>query len=164
MASEPPFWYVIYTYPRQEQKIAALLTRQKLHAYLPKHRVKRQWSDRVKQLLTPLFPNYLFVYISPSDRNKVLKIPGVARFLALEGKPTVLSEQVIGTIRHLETANAESHPHLLTGDRVLVTNGPFAGLEGVLFQRMGKARFGLRLDGIQQYLSLEICESMLQKI
>ena len=158
------YWYVIYTYPNQERKIHSLLTHQDLIAYLPMHQVMRQWSDRVKAVMMPMFPNYLFVHIPDTDRARVLQVPGVARFIAFEGHPAIIAADEIEMIRRLENTTVALESHLLTGDRVQITQGPFAGLEGVLFRRLGKAQFGIRLDGLRQALSLEICETYLKKL
>ena len=67
-------------------------------------------------------------------------------------------------IRRLENTPVELEPHLINGDRVQIMQGPFAGLEGVLFKKQGKERFGLRLDGLRQALSLDICVNFLKKV
>lgn len=165
MDASTPNWYVVYTHPKKEQKIYGALLRQNLTAYLPLQTVIRRWSDRLKQLTTPLFPNYLFVRIAAHrERAAVLQLPGVVRFIAYEGRPAIISDEEIETIRRLEGANAEPEPGLITGDCVQIKQGPFAGLQGVLIWRQGKARVGVRLDGLRQALSLEICETYLQKL
>ena len=164
MAVLIPDWYVIYTHPQQERKIYANLLHQNLTAYLPMQIVVRRWSDRMKQLTTPLFPNYLFVRITDRERASVLKLAGVARFISFEGRAALIADEEIEIIRRMEGANAEPEPGLITGDRVQIMQGPFAGLEGVLFKKQGKERFGLRLDGLRQVLSLDIFVSFLKKL
>ena len=159
-----PNWYVVYTYPKKEQKIYTDLIRQKVTTYLPLHKVVRRWSDRLKELTVPLFPNYIFVQICDNQRVNVLRVAGVSRFIAFDGRPTIISDEEIEMIRRLENAPVEVEPHLINGDRVQIMQGPFAGLEGVLFKKQGKERFGLRLDGLRQVLSIDICESLLKKL
>lgn len=164
MVTQTLNWYVVYTYPKKEQKIYTDLVRQKVTTYLPLHKVVRRWSDRLKELMVPLFPNYIFVQIRDNERVGVLRVPGVARFVAFEGRPTVISDEEIDMIRRLENTPVELESHLINGDRVQIMQGPFAGLKGVLFKKQGKERFGLRLDGLRQALSLDICVSFLKKI
>ena len=159
-----PNWYVVYTYPKKEQKIYTDLIRQKVTTYLPLHKVVRRWSDRLKELTVPLFPNYIFVQICDNQRVNVLRVAGVSRFIAFDGRPTIISDEEIEMIRRLENAPVEVEPRLINGDRVQIMQGPFAGLEGVLFKKQGKERFGLRLDGLRQVLSIDICESLLKKL
>lgn len=157
-------WYVVYTYPKKERKVYTDLIRQKVTTYLPLHKVIHRWSDRLKELTVPLFPNYIFVQIRDSERVNVLRVAGVARFVAFDSRPTVVSDEEIDMIRRLENTPVEVEPHLINGDRVQIMQGPFAGLEGVLFKKQGKERFGLRLDGLRQALSLDICVNFLKKV
>ncbi|MEO6221006.1 MAG: transcription termination/antitermination NusG family protein, partial [Ginsengibacter sp.] len=48
-------WYVVYTRPRWEKKIAENLLRLGIEHYCPLNKVTRQWSDRKKKVLEPLF-------------------------------------------------------------------------------------------------------------
>jgi transcription antitermination factor NusG len=157
-------WYTIYTYPNQEKKIYTTLLSKNIESYLPLQRVLRQWIDRVKELYMPLFPNYLFVHIGNSERGNVLGISGVARILSFDGKPAIIPDKEIQTIRQLENTKVEVEPTLVNGDRVQIIQGPFAGLEGILFDKKGKERFGVRLTRFRQSLSLEISRTFLKKI
>ena len=164
MTSPRPNWYAIYTFPKMERKIHSTLVTQKITSYLPMQKTTRQWSDRIKELRVPLFPNYLFVHIQEKERVDVLKVSGVSRFIKFDGRPVVISEDEIEMIRKLECSEVEVESGFVSGDRVQVVQGPFVGLEGVLFQKKGKERFGVVLNGLRQYLSLEICVNLLRKI
>jgi transcription antitermination factor NusG len=157
-------WYTIYTYPNLEKKIYAALANKNIESYLPLQKVFRQWSDRTKELCVPLFPNYLFVHIENNERGNVLGISGVARILSFDGKPAIIPDTEIRTIRQLENTKVEVEPTLVNGDRVQIIQGPFAGLEGILFDKKGKKRFGVRLTGFRQSLSLEISRAFLKKL
>jgi transcription antitermination factor NusG len=164
MITSKASWHAVYTYPNLERKIHAALVKQTVVAYLPLQKVARQWSDRIKEILVPLFPNYLFVRILDRERGNVLQVPGVARFVAFEGQPAILSDDEIETIRKLEHTPLERESPLLSGDRVQIVQGPLVGLEGILFQKKGKQRFGVRLHGLRQVLSLDIGVGFLKKL
>lgn len=164
MDTSNPNWYVVYTYPKLERQITSRLLKKNILTYLPLQKVTRQWSDRIKQLQIPLFPNYLFVNIKERERVDVLTVSGVARFLVFDGRPAILSDHEINLIRTLENAPLEIESTLVTGDQVKIMQGPFSGLEGVLFSKRGKERFGIRLNGLKQSLSLEVCSTILKKI
>ena len=55
MSEERKNWYAVYTLPRWEKKIARLLEEKGYEVYCPLNRVQRQWSDRKKTVLEPLF-------------------------------------------------------------------------------------------------------------
>ena len=157
-------WYPVYTHPNLERKIHLALVKQNVTTYLPLQVVFRQWSDRVKQLQVPLFPSYLFVHIHDWERANVLKVPGVAKFILFEGHPAIISDDEISIIRKFEGSAVELESAMIAGDRVQIRQGPFAGIEGILFKKKGRARFGVRLEGLRQSLSLEIGMSLLRKL
>jgi transcriptional antiterminator RfaH len=159
-------WYVLYTYPNSEKKVETNLSLKKIETYLPLQKVRRQWSDRKKTVLVPLFPNYVFVYANHCERYKILEVPGALRFVSFGGRPVFISVSEIDTIKKLL-----SNDHTLAvekslekGDAVRITDGSFAGLCGILFERKGQKRFGIQINSINQSLSIEISSSCLEKI
>jgi transcription antitermination factor NusG len=54
-------WYVLQTRSRFEKKCFDLLLLQGITVFLPTRKLKKQWSDRIKEIESPLFPGYIFV-------------------------------------------------------------------------------------------------------
>ena len=54
-------WYVLYTKPRHEKKVAKRLSQAGHTTYCPLYKVKRQWSDRTKVVEESLFRSYIFI-------------------------------------------------------------------------------------------------------
>ncbi|MFO7868903.1 MAG: hypothetical protein R6U95_06365 [Bacteroidales bacterium] len=48
------------------------------------------------------------------------------------------------------------------GQKVRVTSGALAGKTGVLIKQKGKTRFGIQIHDINQVVSIEVDESILQ--
>ena len=157
-------WYVIYTFPNLEKKILKELVKKSITAYLPMQRVIRQWSDRKKELHIPLFPNYVFINTTEKERGNLYNINGILKFIVFGGKPAVVSNDEIENIMRFENSAFEVEPNLVQGDDVMIINGPFTGLQGKLFSKRGKNRFGIQLKSINQSLSLEVCTSCLRKM
>lgn len=158
-------WYVAYTYPNAEKKIKKALTKYGISAYLPLRKVARQWSDRVKKLEVPLFPNYIFVNISDREYWKVLEMPGVVRFLTSDGKPSLISIKEINAIKIIESGDFEitEEESFEVGNKVVVTDGVLSGLEGVLIDRKGKRKFLLSLVNFGKIISLTVPASVLTR-
>jgi transcription antitermination factor NusG len=94
-----PFnWYLLYTFPNHEKKVHKISNQKNISCFLPTQKIVRQWRDRKRILDVPLFPNYLFVYTTNTERLQLLDIPGASKFVSFEGKPVVLMEKVIETI------------------------------------------------------------------
>ncbi len=157
-------WYIVYTFPNLEKKIYNELTKKNIKAYLPLQNVIRQWSDRKKEIKIPMFPNYVFINSSERERFNLLKIGGVLKFITFEGKPAVVSEAEISSIMKFETMVFEIEANLVSGDEVIIVDGPFTGLQGRLFLKKGKERLGVHLSSINQSLSVEVCSSSLRKV
>ena len=158
------YWYTAYTFPNLEKKVYNEFLRRNVNAYLPLHRVIRQWSDRRKELCVPLFPGYVFIHTDEKRRFDLYGINGFLRFVSFEGRPAIISEEEIMNIRRIESCEFEVERHLVEGDNVIITNGPFTGIKGKLFLKRGKRRFGVRLNALNRSLSLDISPANIRKI
>jgi transcription antitermination factor NusG len=156
-------WYAAYTFPKFEKKVHLELVRRNIEVYLPLQKVFRQWSDRIKKIEVPLFPNYIFIKTADFERRDLVRIHGISNFVSFESKPAKISDEDIATIKKLESENLEVEHTLVEGTLVKVIRGPLAGLRGRLYSRKGKFRFGVRIDTIKQSLSVEIPAAYLEK-
>jgi transcription antitermination factor NusG len=139
----PSRWLVFYTRPRNEKKCEKKLREIGIEVFLPKCRVERQWSDRIKKVMLPLFPNYIFARVNEKERIKVLKTAGIVTMVTFGDQPAVMDECEIENLRITQNnpERLESLSYSLPdpGSRVVVKGGPFEGLAGyVVEQRSGK--------------------------
>jgi transcription antitermination factor NusG len=121
-------WFAIYTKPRWEKKVNQLLTDKGVECYCPLNKVKRKWSDRTKTVEEPLFKSYVFVKVSEEERTKVRLTNGVVNFVYWNGKPAIVREKEIQTIKLFldEHENVQVRPmDLIVQQRVLITSGTF---------------------------------------
>ncbi len=51
---------------------------------------------------------------------------------------------------------AEPHPYLTVGKRVRVSNGPLAGMEGILSRRKGKFRVVISIELVQRAVAVDV--------
>ena len=158
MASQNLPWYVLYTKPRNEKKVAQRLSAAGYNVYCPLQKVCRQWSDRTKVIEKPLFTSYLFIQIEDSRRDEVFSFPGTVRYLFWLSRPAQIRQVEINTIQKwLGEYNHEdiNISDILPGDFVRITSGQFAGEEAVLLDRSNRtAVLQLKELGIQLSLSL----------
>ena len=158
MASQDLPWYVLYTKPRNEKKVAQRLSEAGYTVYCPLQKVRRRWSDRTKVVEEPLFKSYLFIQIEESRRDEVFSFPGTVRYLFWLRRPAHVRQVEINTIQKwLGEYNHEDIDisDILPGDFVRITSGQFSGEEAVLLDRSNhKAVVQLKELGIQLSLSL----------
>lgn len=134
-------WYAIYTKPRWEKKVNNLLLQKGIESYCPLNKVRRKWSDRIKTIEEPLFKSYVFVRIKEEERTNVRMTSGVVNFVYWNGKPAVIKEKEIQTIKlfldeyeNVEVQKIEVSP----GDTVQVIAGPMMDKEGKVLEVKNK--------------------------
>lgn len=143
-------WYVLYTKPRTELKVAQRLQEIDLEVFCPSITEVRQWSDRKKKVTSPLFKSYVFVNLKEQDRHLVFDVPGVVRYLFWLGKPAVVRDEEIETIRNwIEDDEVEDLEidHLSPGDKLTINNGTFKEQPAII-KEIGNKRMKLLLPGL----------------
>lgn len=93
------WWHAVYTKPRWEKKVAALLEEKGIEYYCPLNKVVKQWSDRKKTVLEPLFKSYVFVKVAEDKKWDILATNGIINYVTWLGKPAKIKESEIATIR-----------------------------------------------------------------
>lgn len=134
-------WYAVYTRPRWEKKVNNLLISKGVESYCPLNKVRRKWSDRIKLVEEPLFKSYVFVRIAEEHRTHVRMTDGVINFVYWDGKPAIIKEREIQTIRRFldEYENVELVKMDLKPDqRVRVVAGPLMDQEGKIIEIKNK--------------------------
>jgi len=157
-------WYVLYTCPRHEKRVAAQIERRSISCFLPMYRSVRRWKDRRKELELALFPGYVFVRMSLERKLQVLDLPGVVRLVSFNGQPAALSAEEIEALQsRLSSAfKIEPHPYLSRGRRVRVRSGAMQGLEGIFVRRKDRCRVVFSIDLIQRSVAVEVDEADLE--
>jgi transcription antitermination factor NusG len=133
MSSDAKKWYAVYTKPRCEKKVADLLSRNEIENYCPLNKIQKQWSDRKKIILEPLFTSYVFVMIGLEEQLTVRKTQGILNFVYWLNKPAVIRNEEIDIIkRFLNEYSCLSLEKVAVNvnDIVRITTGPFMEQEG----------------------------------
>lgn len=154
-------WFVLYTKPRNEKKVASLLADKGVEVYCPQREVIKQWSDRKKKIIEPVFTSYIFVSLEnyKEQATGILETPGAVRFLWWAGKPGIVREQEIKAIRDFLEAykNAEITVDIKEGQKVSVMEGVLKGSEGVVTRVKGnKATLYLNMLGMSLVATLPV--------
>lgn len=141
----------MYCKPRQETVARENLARQGYETYLPVMREVRRRQGKRVTLNAPMFPRYLFIHLNSQTDNwapirSTLGVVSIVRFgRAAARVPDVL----ITALKSREDANGiqvlpveEYRP----GTRVRITQGSFAGYEGIFQAATGRDRVAVLLD------------------
>jgi len=151
-------WFAVRVKSRSEKSVAEIARYNGFEQFLPLYRSRRRWSDRVKSLDLPLFPGYVFCRVDPVCRLQLLTIPGVQHIVGAGKTPLPVSD---GEILALQVAAqsglpAEPWPFLRAGQRVLLEDGPLAGLEGLLVEIRKNYRLLLSVSLLNRSVAVEI--------
>lgn len=159
-------WYALYTRPRWEKKVADLLEKKKVEVYCPLNKVQKQWADRRKVVLEPLFTSYVFVYVSEMEHLSIKQTDGVVNFVYWLNRPAIIRNEEIDTIKKF--LNEYDHVTLEKtqvnlNDRVRVINGPLMMWEGNVIEIRTKT-VKITLPSLGQTLVAEIRKENLETI
>lgn len=154
-------WFVLYTKPRNEKKVTSLLADKGVEVYCPQREVIKQWSDRKKKVIEPVFTSYIFVSLDnyKEQAADILETPGAVRFLWWVGKPGIVRDHEIKAIRDFLEAykNAEITVDIKEGQKVSVAEGVLKGSEGVVTRVKGnKATLYLNMLGMNLVATLPV--------
>jgi transcription antitermination factor NusG len=157
VATEYP-WFALQVRARHELGITNYLCGQGYESFLPLYKYRKRWSDRVKEVQSPLFPGYLFCRFDPQDRLPVMKIPGVMQIVGANRVPLPVDEVEISAIQTLVASGMPNQPwpFLQVGERVRIESGSLCGIEGILMDFKGTHRLVLSITLLQRSVSVEI--------
>ncbi len=146
-------WYVVYTRPRWEKKVALLLEQKGIINYCPLNKVLKQWSDRKKIVYEPLFKGYVFVKAEEHKKWEVKNIEGIINYVHWLGRPARVKEAEINTIRKFLQEFEEVEVlerHFDVNSPVVIKQGVLMNYRGIIVDVSGnKARVKIDSMGIQ---------------
>jgi transcriptional antiterminator RfaH len=153
-------WFVAKTKPRREFQTKDVLMDRGIEVYLPeiRRRSRRGVSGSHGK---PLFPGYLFVYLSLATSEWVVarSAPGVAYFLGTAGAPTAVPADLVNAIRARSELLLQNgwYSSFQAGDRVRFERGPFVGLEAVFDRPMSPAgRVRVLLEVVRRLVPVDL--------
>ncbi len=152
-------WFALMVRGGQESRVEQALQSKGIATLLPVFAVRKQWSDRLKTLLRPLFPGYLFCRLPSADLGlRVVTTPGVIGFVGFGSGPAALPRHDAEVLARLVKSGrpAVPWPYLRRGQRVRIEQGPFQGLEALVINDPKAYSLILSLDLLQRSVAVEI--------
>lgn len=127
-------WYALYTKPRHEFKAALQLDSISIENYLPTFTVKKQWSDRKKKVIEPLFRGYIFIHTDERERLLAVSQSTIVKTVCFDGKPSVIPAWQIENLQKMlsETPEVFVSDKIEIGSKVRIIDGPFKDVIGVV--------------------------------
>jgi transcription termination/antitermination protein NusG len=161
LLADIPQWFALWTHSHCEQFVHDQLAGKGFRVFLP---TVQQWSSRrgVKRLVSrPMFASYLFVHHA-IDKRSYLDIVGTRGLVRILGerwdKLAAIPAQEISAIQQLAASALSAMPYayLRGGERVRITDGPLAGLEGAYVRSGNQGLLVLSVALLNRSVAVEI--------
>lgn len=159
-------WYLVHTKPRQEDVALANLERQGYECYLPQMRIERIRRRKAEIATEPMFPRYLFIRLDSSDQGKswspIRSTLGVSQLVHFGARAAKVDDALVELLRQREQAMPlDTMFH--SGDSVVITDGPFAGIEAIYQTADTERRAFILLEILSKPVSMQIDTGRLRK-
>src|SRR5262249_20925256 len=127
---------------------------------------RNQWSDRVKNVELPLFPNYVFCKFDATERMPILTIPGVNAIVGFGKNLIPVDESELNALRAVLKSGThyEPWPFLEVGQRVRIEHGALAGTEGIVLMMKNQCRLVVSITMLQRSVAAELDRDCLSPI
>ncbi len=157
-------WYVLSTKSNCEKQAEQNIRRTGVECFLPLLQEQRIIRHKVKTVIAPLFPGYLFVRVHLSEHYRaVIYARGVRKIVEFGATPVEVDLAIIDAIKRrmvgAEVSVLGPEKELSSGQLVHIKDGPFVGLNAVFMREMPghqRAMVLLRTLALQARVVLEV--------
>lgn len=162
-------WYLTHTKPKQERVALENLERQGYDCYLPIHRVEKTRQGGVAVVDEPLFKRYLFIRLGEGSSAKswgaIRSTRGVSRLVSFGVEPVKVADDLIAALQAQEKHVLNQVEALFKpGERVRLTEAPFAGIEGIYQTADGERRVMVLIELLSKQVRVGVAPSNLRKV
>src|SRR5713226_2831136 len=155
-------WYALWTKSRCEQLVCDQLAAKEFHVFLPKIEAWSRRGGARHRIPVPMFPGYLFLHHA-MDLNSYIEVLKTRELVRILGngrdRLAVVPDAEIDAIQKVVQSQlpALPYPYLREGQRVRITQGPLAGVEGILVHtKPNKGLLVLSIELFQRSVAVEV--------
>lgn len=157
-------WYLIYTKPRHEKKVHTRLNELNVTSFLPMRKEVSMWHDRKKIIDKPLFPSYVFVYLSDmKNYYDGMDTDGTLYYVKTGKQIARVSDDIVNNIRlAVQTKDVDiSCDYFQPGHKLVITEGALTGLSCEVVEYESSRKLLVRVDLLQRNVLLTMPEECL---
>jgi transcriptional antiterminator RfaH len=164
-------WYALRSKPRKEEVLWRQLRSQEIVVYYP--RLKVQPVNPRSRKVRPYFPGYMFIQadIDSVGLSTFQWMPHANGLVCFGEEPAVVPENLVHAIRkrveEISEAGGELFDGLQQGERILISEGPFAGYEAIFDARLPgseRVRVLLQLLNNKRQVPIELDSAKIQRL
>lgn len=167
MNGVPRDWYLIHTKIRQELVALENLKRQRFECFLPLIRAEKLRKGVLQVVQEPLFPRYLFIRLGTGSESQswspIRSTVGVSRLVTFGQMPAKINDDLVDDIRNKTDSAEVQFRHFESGEQVMVTDGPFVGMEAIYQMADGEGRVMVMLNILSKQVKMAVPPSSIRK-
>lgn len=161
-------WYLIHTKIRQERVALENLERQGFACFLPLIRAEKLRRGALQVVQEPLFPRYLFICLGTGLESQswapIRSTVGVSRLVTFGQTPAKIEDELIAQLQ-VKTDSAEVQlRHFEPGEQVVVTDGPFVGVEAIYQMADAEGRVMVLLNILSKQVKMSVPPASIRKV
>ena len=161
-------WYLIHTKIRQERVALENLERQGFECFLPLIRAEKLRRGALQIVQEALFPRYLFIRLGTGLESQswalIRSTLGLSRLVTFSQIPAKIDDDLVAARRSQSEASEVVLRHFEPGEQVVVTDGPFVGVESIYQMADGEGRVMLLLNILSKQVKMTVSPSILRKV
>lgn len=161
-------WYLIHTKIRQERVALENLERQGFACFLPTILAEKLCRGALQVVQEPLFPRYLFIRLGTGLESQswapIRSTLGVSRLVTFGQTPAKIDDELIAQLQ-IKTNSAEVQlRHFEPGEQVVVTDGPFVGVEAIYQMADAEGRVMVLLNILSKQVRMSVPPASIRKV
>ncbi len=154
-------WFLLFCKAKEEQRALENLKNQGIEAFYPSRKVEKVRKGIRSIKNEALFPNYLFVKLDPkvANFNAIRSTRGVASFVKFGLSHAKVANSLIEKMQQFDDAQqltVSDDSIIKPGEKVVVTQGIYQGLEAIYQNNVGLERSVLLIKLLEQEAKLEL--------
>lgn len=155
-------WFLLTSKPHKDEVAEFQLRNQGYEVYRPLAKRLRTQRGKVITKIESLFPRYLFIHLDDGVNDNwapIRSTTGISSFVRFGTEAARVPDTLIATLKDQETLFGERAIDLdryHSGDKVVITEGPFRGLEAIFQKYDGEERVIVLLEILHKPTKLKL--------
>lgn len=161
-------WYLIHTKIRQERVALENLDRQGFECFLPLIRAEKLRRGQLQVVQEALFPRYLFIRLGTGLESQswspIRSTVGVSRLVTFGQTPAKIDDTLVSELRARSDSTEVQLRHFEAGEQVVVTDGPFVGVDAIYQMADGEGRVMVLLNIMSKAVKMAVSPASIRKV